>query len=449
MSGPPGTPPGLRLVPPPAEAGDGAASAAGEGTAGAAEAAETGEAAAARPRTTVTGYRWQSGPGASRRVLSSDRGRLVADVAGAAASATALTVLAYGHLAAMHGALGFAVTGYLLFLLLLTVLTRLNAGRGAVVNRLMTTLLATAAGVLLSALVLVVVFTFWRGHAALEHGNFWTQDMTSAGPLDPLTVGGISYALIGTGEQIVIALAITVPLGLACALYIGEANSPLARFTRTVVEAMTALPEVVAGLFVYAAAILGLGLPQSGLAAALALSVMMLPIITRAADVVLRLVPASLREAGLASGASQWRLIWHVVLPAARSGLVTAILMGTTRGIGEASLLLLTAGATNGVNLDPLRGPQVSLPLAAYNFVQSPEPAMVARGFAAAAALMILVLVTFTAARVAAGTSGRPTPLSRRRVRAGSARDSSRFDARHAELADVRDARARGEAAQP
>jgi phosphate transport system permease protein len=367
-------------------------------------------------------------------------------VAGAAASATALTVLGYGNLAALQGALGFVVIDYLLFLLLLTILTGLSSGRTMIIDRLMTTLLGTAALALIGALALIVVFTFWRGHAAFLHGNFWTQDMTSAGPLDPLSIGGISYALIGTIEQIGLALLITVPLGLACAVYIREVGGPLARFTRTIVEAMTALPSIVAGLFVYAAAIVGLGLPQSGLCAALALSIVTLPIIIRAADVVLRLVPNNLREAALASGASQRRLVWHVVLPTARSGLVTAILMGATRGIGEASPLLMTAGATNAENLDPLHNPQGSLPLAAFDFVQSPEPAMIARGFAAAAALMLVVLVLFTAARVVAGTSGHASPMARRLVRTGSARDSTRFDARHAELAEMAEAQQAREA---
>jgi phosphate transport system permease protein len=157
--------------------------------------------------------------------------------------------------------------------------------------------------------------------------------------------------------------------------------------------------------------------------------------------VVLRMVPNNVREAAIATGASHPRLVWHVVLPTARSGLVTAVLMGATRGIGETSPLLLTAGATNAVTIDPLHGPQVSLPLAAFNFVQSPEPAMIARGFATAAALMIAVLVFFTAARIAGGTAGHASPLAGRRIRAGSARDSARFDARHAELAEAREAR--------
>ncbi len=133
--------------------------------------------------------------------------------------------------------------------------------------------------------------------------------MRSAGPLEPLTDGGILHAAAGTLIEITIALIITVPLGLACAVYLNEVRGTFARFVRTIVEAMTALPSIVAGLFIYAAVILTFGVEKSGFAAGLALSVMMLPIIIRASDVVLRLVPGSLREASLAMGAGQWRTV--------------------------------------------------------------------------------------------------------------------------------------------
>ncbi|WP_141726160.1 PstA family ABC transporter permease, partial [Actinacidiphila rubida] len=153
-----------------------------------------------------------------------------------------------------------------------------------------------------------------------------------------------------------------------------------ARLVRTVVEAMTALPSIVAGLFIYATVILILGYDKSGLAAGLALSLMMLPIIIRASDVVIRLVPGSLREASYALGASQWRTVLTVVLPTARSGLTTAVILGTARGIGETSPVLLTAGYTASVNKSPLSGPQTSLPLATFFMVASPQKNMIARG---------------------------------------------------------------------
>jgi phosphate transport system permease protein len=127
---------------------------------------------------------------------------------------------------------------------------------------------------------------------------------------------------------------------------------------------------------------------------------MMLPIMIRAADVVFRLVPSTLKEASLGLGAGQFRTVLNVVLPSARSGLTTAIILATARGIGETSPVLLTAGYTASLNTDPTKGPMVSLPLAVFEFVKSPEPAMVARGFGTAVVLMLLVLILFVAARI-------------------------------------------------
>jgi phosphate transport system permease protein len=194
---------------------------------------------------------------------------------------------------------------------------------------------------------------------------------------------------------------------------------------------MTALPSIVAGLFVYATWILVLHNEKSGLAAAMAISVMMLPIIIRAADVVLRLVPGNLREASAALGASQWRTVWHVVLPTARSGLATSVILGTARGIGETAPVLLTAGFTAVLNTNPVHGPMVSLPLAAFEFVKSPQPAMIARGFATAAFLMLVVLALFVLARVLGGRGpGHVSAAQSRRIERASARDLARFDAR-------------------
>jgi phosphate transport system permease protein len=145
----------------------------------------------------------------------------------------------------------------------------------------------------------------------------------------------------------------------------------------------------------------------------------------------LRLVPGQLREASAALGAPQWRTVWHVVLPTARSGLATSIILGTARGIGETSPVLLTAGFTAALNTNPIHGPMVSLPLAAFEFVQSPQKAMVARGFATAAFLMLVVLALFVVARILGGRG--PGHVSRRqagRIRRTSARDLARFDAR-------------------
>jgi phosphate transport system permease protein len=148
--------------------------------------------------------------------------------------------------------------------------------------------------------------------------------------------------------------------------------------------------------------------------------------VIRSADVVLRLVPQNLREASYALGSSRIRTVWHVVLPTARSGLVTSVILGTARGIGETSPVLLTSGVTAAMNTNPFTGPMISLPLQVFDFVRSPEPTMVARGFGAAAVLLVLVLTLFLVARALGGRA--PGDLSARRRRA--ARTASERDER-------------------
>jgi phosphate transport system permease protein len=353
-------------------------------------------------------------------------------LAGAAAAALSLAALLTTRVISSVNVLGFVVIAYVLFLVLYGVLVSLEDDGRTVRDRLASVAMHTTAVVTLVALLFVVVFTFWRGRSALPHWAFFTQDLQLTGPLDPLSSGGVVHAIAGTLIEITIALLIVVPLGLTCAVYLNETGGPLVRFVRTVVEAMTALPAILAGLAVLASVVLILGLPKSGLAAALAISVMMLPIIIRASDVVIRLVPGSLREASLALGAPRWRTAWHVVLPTARSGLTTAVLLATARGIGETSPVLITAGFGSSLNLDPTKGPMVSLPLLTFVLSNSPEPRVVTRAFGAAALLLLLVLVLFALARVFGGRSaGELSPRAQRKRARESQQDLVRFNSRH------------------
>jgi phosphate transport system permease protein len=352
---------------------------------------------------------------------------------GAAAAALSLAALLVTRMIPSANLLAFVVIAYLLFLAFygVVVLSREQDGR-TVTDRLAAVAAHSFAVLALFAFLFVVGFTFWRGREALPHLNFFTQDMQLAGPLDPLTVGGILHAMVGTLIELTIALLVTVPLGLACAVYLNEARGPLARFVRTVVEAMTALPAILGGLFIFALVILTLGLTKSGLAAGLAISVMMLPIIIRAADVVIRLVPGSLREASFALGAPRWRTAWHIVLPTARSGLTTAVLLGSARGLGETTPVLITAGFGSSLNVNLISGPMVSLPLLTFVFSRSPEPTMIARAFGAGAALLALVLVLFALARVFGGRdAGELSARAQRNCERESQRDLARFNSRH------------------
>ena len=378
--------------------------------------------------TTVSPQPTQDGSITARRNVHQVRSSDVLSIVGAAIAAIASSALVFTRLSSLSGVLGMVVLAYVFFLLLYAVLVAVDEGRLAMRDRLASVIAHSLALLLLTGLVFIVVFTVVRGLDVLPRMNFYREDLTNAGPLQALSVGGVLHAIVGTLEQITLALLITVPLGLVCAVFLNTNRGRFPKFTRTIVEAMTALPSIVAGLFIYATLILMLGFDKSGFAASLALSVMMLPIIIRAADVVLRLVPGSLLEASHALGASQWRTMWTITLPTARSGLTTAIILGTARGIGETSPVLLTAGYTATLNRNPFSGPQVSLPLATFELVRSPQPSMIARGFGSAALLMFIVLLLFIVARVIGGRGpGQLSPRGARAALRASRRDVARY----------------------
>jgi phosphate transport system permease protein len=334
-------------------------------------------------------------------------------VAACLVSAVSLTWLEYQRILPTTGALGFWIVTYAVFLALYATVTWLRErNRLVVVDRLFAAIAVSAGIAVTCSLALVIGYTISRGYAAL-HLNFFTETMFTTGPLDPLTRGGALHAMVGTLEQVGIGALIAVPLGIATAVYLNEVGGSLARVVRTLVDAMSALPSIVAGLFIFASVILTLGVDKSGLAAALALAVMMMPIVTRTAEVVLRLVPNGLREASYALGAPQWRTVLFVVLPTARSSLVTAVILGVARGVGETAPVLLTAGFTSAMNANPLEGQQVSLPLYIFNYVRFPQPDMIARAYGAALTLLLLVGILFVTARLIGGR--RPGQSSRRR----------------------------------
>jgi phosphate transport system permease protein len=365
-----------------------------------------------------------------KRALRALRLDDVFDILGALLSSWSLTWLLFGWLTGLQSAVGFVVVNFMLFLLIYGVITSIKNRTEEIRDRIISVMLFSAGLILVSALLFVVIYTLGRGQLALGNFNFFVQSMEQAGPLDPLTVGGILHAVVGTLIQITIALAITIPLGITTAVFLNEVGGKFAKFVRTIADAMTALPSIVAGLFVLSAFIRSGVVPRSGFAASLAITVMMLPIVIRASDVVLRLVANNLREAALALGASKWRTVWHIVLPTARSGLVTAVILGTARGIGETSPVLLTSGISSVMNFNPFAGPMISLPLQVFDFVKSPEPTMIARGFGTAATLLLVVLVLFVLARALGGKApGNLTKGQQRAANRQSQQDLVRIEA--------------------
>ena len=318
------------------------------------------------------------------------------------------------------GGPAWLLVAWLVLGLAVTAVTSSMAGRRVdVADRLATGVVTAGALVVGAALVSTLVFVVYRGWEPLLHPQFYFSDMSGVGPRASFDRGGIAHAITGSVIELGIAIAVTLPLGIGTAVFMTEVGGRFARIVRTIVEAMTALPSIVAGLFIYTILIVAAGFPRSGFAAAMALSVMMLPIIARAADVVLRVVPGGLREASLALGASRWRTVWHVVLPTARPGLATALILGVARGVGETSPVLLTSGAASFMVTDPTDGVMSSLPLYIFTGARSPEPMMIERAFAAATVLLVLVLALFVAARLLARqrTAARRRPGLRRVLR--------------------------------
>jgi phosphate transport system permease protein len=362
-------------------------------------------------------------PSQDRLRLSAVTADGVMSIVAAGVGALALDWLLFGRLLPLSGALGFWLCWYPLFLAFYATVTAMLTGRRVITDRVAGVMLATGGVLVLAIVANQIIYVIFRGFDALRHSNFFSQTMGTTGPLDPLTQGGVFHALVGSLEQLGLATLFSVPLGLLAALFLSEIGGPLARVVRVIVEAMTSLPEIIAGLFIYAVIVLTLGLEQSGFAASLALTVMMIPIVTRASEVMLRLIPVGLREASFALGASHWRTVWTVVLPTAKAGLGTAVVLAMARAVGETAPVLLASGFTKELNANPFSGPQLSLPLYIWNYVRYPQTEMVVRAFGAGLALMIAVLVLFTVARLVGGRA--PGELSRRQRRR-LARDTER-----------------------
>jgi phosphate transport system permease protein len=325
---------------------------------------------------------------------------------GAAIASLCLVWLLFTGILPFSGKLGFVLCWYVAFVGLYAGVTALSQPQPIVVDRIASAIVhggAAAAGL---ALASTVTYTFVKGWPAYSHLNFFTQTMKGVGPTAPMSQGGILHAIVGSLVEVGIAVVASVPLAIATAVYMTEVGGRFSRIVRTVIEAMTALPDLVAGLFVYAVLIVGLGNKRTGIAAALALSITMLPIIARSSEVVLRNVPAGLREAAYALGAPQWRSVLRVILPTALPGLATALILGIARGIGETAPVIITSGASTYFNADPFHDPMNSLPLYIYTSIRNASPQSITRGYGAASVLLAVVVVLFALIRLLARGRG-------------------------------------------
>ncbi|MCK2212965.1 phosphate ABC transporter permease PstA [Actinomadura sp. ATCC 31491] len=232
--------------------------------------------------------------------------------------------------------------------------------------------------------------------------EFLTHSMRGIGARD--AGGGAYHAIIGTLEQVLLASLISVPIGLLTAIYLVEygRGGRLSRAISFFVDVMTGVPSVVAGLFVLAFWILFLGMPYSGWAGAMALSILMMPTVVRSTEEMLRLVPGDLREASYALGVPKWRTILKVVLPTAFTGIVTGVMLAVARVAGETAPILLTVFFTDSINNDPFNGPQMGLPLYIFDQAARPNDTAIDRAWTAALVLILIVMLLNLVARLIA-----------------------------------------------
>ena len=264
-------------------------------------------------------------------------------------------------------------------------------------DRVMRGLLGAATVAALIPLVLVIYYVLLKGLGALSW-SFFTTDPTGNFLGDP---GGIKSAILGTIEIVVLASVIAIPIGIGVALYLVEYGKQgrLAYLIRYFVDVMTGVPSIVFGLFVYVTLVVGTG--YAAWKGSVALALLMLPIVARSSEVVLLLVPDSLREAALALGTPRWRVVLRIVLPTAASGLLTGALLSVARAAGETAPLLFTASLVNATNFG-LGKPTNSLPLQIFSDVQQAQDRLQERAWGAALTLVALILLLTLFARLLA-----------------------------------------------
>jgi phosphate transport system permease protein len=315
-----------------------------------------------------------------------------------AAAATVALALVLFAITPLAGNADFLVFAVLTATVVVTGLSWGVEGRRQAVNRLMTTVATLALALTLLPLGLTIGYTISRGLKRLN-ANFLTHSMAGVGPSSP--GGGVYHAIIGTLEQVLLASVVAVPLGLLVAIYLTEyGRNAFGTAIRFLIDVMTGIPSIVAGLFVLAFWVLALKRGFSGSAAAMALGILELPIVVRSAEEMLLLVPSSLREASYALGVAKWKTITRIVLPTASSGIVTGVMLAIARVTGETAPVLLVAGNNFFINTDPFSGGQSSLPLFIFQGAKSSSTFDVERAWAASLTLIAIVAILFITARL-------------------------------------------------
>ena len=299
----------------------------------------------------------------------------------------------------LNGKLGWVIAFFISFLSVTFIAEYRRAGIPAAQDSLLTSVSRFAiflAIIPIVSILLTVVSKGWRG----LHWGLFTQDMAEATVNDPIQNGGMLAAITGTTIMVGIALIISLPISILTALYLTEIKGKFARPVRFLVQAMSGVPSIVAGLFILSSIVYPLTGQRNGLMGGMALAILMIPTVARTAEEVLLLIPNDLREAGLALGATQWRTVAMVVVPAVKSGLITAIILGVARVIGETAPIILVSGGGEANNLNPVSGPMGSIPYYVWkSFLLGGTEESTQRTWAGLLVLLVWVLLLFTIAR--------------------------------------------------
>lgn len=249
-------------------------------------------------------------------------------------------------------------------------------------------------------LIWVLFEVITRGAPMILSAEWWTT--SQLGVTVGSQSGGVAHAIIGTIVQALVTSLITVPFGIFVAIYLVEyaGNSRLGKITTFMVDILSGVPSIVASLFIYSMWVVMFGMSRSGFAVSLALVLLMLPIVVRNTEEMLRVVPADLREASYALGVPKWKTIAKIVLPTALSGIVTGIMLAVARVMGESAPVLVLVGSSSSINWDSFKGPQSSLPLMMLDMYKAgAQPAVLDKLWGAALTLVILIAVLNVAAR--------------------------------------------------
>ena len=299
----------------------------------------------------------------------------------------------------LNGKLGWVFAFFISYVSISFITEYRKAGKPAAQDSLLTSISRFAIFLAIIPIVSIVATVISKGWRGLHWGLF-TQDMSQATVNSPITEGGMLAAIVGTLIMVGLALIFTLPISILTALYLTEINGKFAGIIRFLVQAMSGVPSIVAGLFILSSIVYPITQSYSGLMGALALSILMIPTVARTAEEVLLLIPSDLREAGLALGATQWRTVAMVVVPAVKSGLVTAIILGVARVVGETAPIILVTGGGDATNLNPVSGPMGSIPFYVWkSFLLGGTEESSQRTWAGLLILLIWVLLLFMAAR--------------------------------------------------